>query len=124
MKLNLPSVATLVLSLAAGVLTVLVNKTFGLDREWISGLSVALTFLAGIGIGPLTGDQFVAALHLPPNVLITVTAAMAAATLAATTIHNSTTAAVVSGVLTFLSALGFGARVTLAKAQAIVRSGS
>lgn len=122
MKINLPSSVTIVLALIAGVVSVLLQGAFDLDLAWVTGLTVLLVFLSGVGIGPLTGDQFVAALHLPPSITVALASLLSAAALAVTQIHDATTVKILAGVITFLSALGFGPRVSLDKAKSIVRT--
>lgn len=105
---TLPAVATLILSLIAGVLSVLNQTTFGFPAPWGTSLTIALLFLSSIGISPLTGANFRNALHLPASVIMVVSAAIAAGGTAALNISDSTTRAVVIGILTVLAGLGFG----------------
>lgn len=108
MKFNLPSRWTLVFSLGAGVLALLNQTTFGLPVVWHSALNVALVFFGAIGISPLVGAKFRAALHLNPAESLVVTAALSALSVASTQFAIGGTAkAIVTGVLAFLAGLGF-----------------
>jgi len=49
---------TTLLSLVAGVLAVLNQTSFDLVQPWKTALTVALVFLTGLGISPLTGPAF------------------------------------------------------------------
>lgn len=106
---NAPSIATLVLGLIAGVLTVLVHNTFGIAAPWTNYAAITLVFLSALGISPLVGSAFKNALHLPPAASLIITAALTAAAVGATQISLSPdTVGIVQGVIAFLSALGFG----------------
>lgn len=117
MKLNLPTWATTALALLAGLASVLNQTTFGFIQPWKSALTVGLVLVAGLGIGPLTGQAFRAALHLSQNVNTLIAAVLAAATVATTTLSLSTPLhAVLAGVLTVLAGLGFGTIPVMAAA--------
>lgn len=110
---RLPTAVTVGLALLAGLITVLNTTTFGFVAPWKAVLTVALVFIAGLGIGPLTGAGFRNALHIPQNLNVIISAAIAAATIGSTTIGMSTAAhAIVAGVLTVLAGLGFGTAPT------------
>jgi hypothetical protein len=110
---HLPTPVTIGLSLLAGLLTVLNTTTFHFISPWKAVLTVALVFIAGLGIGPLTGANFRNALHIPQNVNVVISSAFAAATIASTTITMSLTAhAIAVGVLTVFAGLGFGTAPT------------
>jgi hypothetical protein len=105
---NLPTAVTTVLSLVAGALAVLNQTTFGFPPPWGTSLTVVLMFLSGLGISPLVGPGFKNALHLSPQVSLAIATALGAAGTAALTISDEPIRALVVGVLTFLSGLGFG----------------
>jgi hypothetical protein len=108
MKLQLPSWATTVGGLFTGVLAVLNQTTFSFSAPWQVYITIALFFLSGIGISPLVGPAFRAALHITTKVSLVISSALGAAALAATTLSISSGAkGVILGVLTFLAALGF-----------------
>ena len=107
-----PSVETVVLSCVAGILVVLNVTTFGFGQPWLVGTTIALTFLAGLGISPLTGVSFKAALHLPNGVSNVIAAALGALQLGLFTVPMSTGVhAVLAGVITLLAGLGFAPAV-------------
>lgn len=108
MKLNTPTLQTIVLSVAFAILSVLNSTTLHLGAPWTTYITVALVFIAGLGISPLTGAAFRSILHLSNGASNLIAAATAAATLAATTIDTSSPVhAVIVGVLTLLAGLGF-----------------
>jgi hypothetical protein len=107
--LKLPSWATTALACIAGLAAVLNQTTFDLVAPWKSVLAIAIVFVAGLGIGPLTGAAFRNALHIPQNVNIIISAAIGAASIAVTTLSMSTAAhATILAALTILAGLGFG----------------
>ena len=107
-SLTIPSWASTVLSLIAGALAVLNQVTFGFGSPWQPYVTVALVFLAGLGISPLVGAQFRAALHLSHAASLVIAAVLAAVTLALTTLHVSAgLQGILGGVLTFLVGIGF-----------------
>jgi hypothetical protein len=108
--LGLPSLATVILGLIAGALTVLVKGAFGLPSTWQYVLAAVLVFLGGAGVTPLLGPAFRSALHLPIAVTTLISAAMSAASyaLAAPLSINHTASIWISGALAFLAAVGFG----------------
>lgn len=109
MKLNLPSAATLVLSLAAGALVVITTTSLSLSIPVKEGVSIILVFLSAEGISPLTGVSFRSALHLPPIVSNTIGALLAAATIAQTQLTGISTSAhaIIQAVLVITAGLGF-----------------
>lgn len=111
--LGLPSIATTILGLVAGALTVLVKGAFGLPPTWQYVLAAVLIFLGGAGVQPLLGPAFKSALHLPLAVTTLVSAAMGALSYAlAAPIGIDHTASIwISGGLAFLAAVGFGTTV-------------
>lgn len=124
-----PSSWTLVGSLVAGVLAVLNQTVIKAGSEWYQAITVALVFLSGIGISPLVGAQFRAALHLSARVSLVIASGMATVTVAISTFHfDGTIKTVLVAALTFLAGLGFApvenaeARkmAKLAKAYALV----
>ena len=116
MKLNLPSQVTVALGLAAGVLAILTQTTFGFAAAWTSYITVALVFLAGLGISPLVGPAFRSALHLSQSMSLIISSALSALAIAVTTFNVSTgVKGILEGVLAFASALGFAPSINLAK---------
>lgn len=108
MKLNLPSGLTTVLGLVAGVLAVLTQTTFGFPAKWASFVTVALVFLAGLGISPLVGSSFRSVLHLSQAASLVISSGLSALAVAVTTFSLSTgLKGILEGVLAFASALGF-----------------
>lgn len=108
MKLQLPSWATTVGGLVTGILAVLNQTTFSFAAPWQVYITIALFFLSGIGISPLVGPAFRAALHITTKVSLVISSALGALALAATTLSISSGAkGAILGVLTFLAALGF-----------------
>jgi hypothetical protein len=108
-RITLPTWATTVIALIAGVLVALNQTTFDFDATWKNVFTVALIFIGGLGISPLTGNAFRNALHLPQNVITLISAGSAALAVGVTTFGwSSTTQAIVTGVLAVLATLGFG----------------
>lgn len=114
MKLNLPSAATLVLSLVAGVLVVLSSTSFGFSAPVKEGVLLALIFLSAEGISPLTGASFKSALHLPVAVSLTIGALLAVAAVGLTQITGLSDAAhaIIEAVLVVAAGLGFAPTIT------------
>lgn len=109
LKLNLPSWATTVLSLLAGVVAVLNTTTFGFDQPWKQILTIGALGLSTIGISPLIGPAFRNALHLSHNVMVLITAAVVVLGGAVETFSWSTSArGITIGILAVLGGLGFG----------------
>lgn len=111
--MKLPSLATTILGLIAGALTVLVKGAFGLPPTWQYVLAAVLVFLGGAGVQPLLGPAFRSALNLPIAVTTLISAAMSAASyvLAAPIGIDHTASIWISGGLAFLAAVGFGTTV-------------
>lgn len=108
--IGLPHVVALILGLLAGGLQALiVGGILPLPESWKELAVVLLVFLAGIGINPLVGHNFYAALKLPPGVANAISAILAAAATAVTTIQGlpHTGQAIILGVLTLAATLGF-----------------
>lgn len=114
--LKLPSWVTTIFGLGAGVIAILNETTFGLDPTWRGYLSVVLIFLTGLGVSPLVGPAFRAALHLSTVMSLTISSGLAALALAVHTFNLSEgLRGVLQGVLTFAAAIGFAPAVNLAK---------
>lgn len=112
-SLGIPSIAAVVLGLLAGVLVVLNEVVLEASSQWHGYITVLLVFGAGVGISPLVGPAFRAALHFPAWVGCIISAGMAAAVLALSTTQMSSLAhAIVAGALTVLAALGFAPATT------------
>lgn len=109
MKLNIPSAATLVLSLIAGALVVLSSTSLGFSAPVKEGVLLVLVFLSAEGISPLTGEGFRSALHLPPIVSNTIGALLAAAAVGLTQITGLSegTHALIEAALVITAGLGF-----------------
>jgi hypothetical protein len=115
-SLKLPSWATTIFGLAAGVLAILNETTFGFNPTWRGYASVILIFLAGLGISPLVGSAFRAALHISTAVGLIISSALAALALAVHTFNlSSGLRGVLQGVLAFAAAIGFAPAVNLAQ---------
>ena len=118
MKLQLPSWATTVGGLVAGVLAVLNQAAFSFAAPWQTYITIALFFLSGIGISPLVGPAFRAALHLSTKASLVISSALGAAGVAATTLDVSPgVKGAILGALTFLAALGFAPVVATTKGR-------
>ena len=108
LKVHTPSAWTTLGGLVAGVLSVLNQEFVRSSSAWHSAITVALVFLSGIGISPLVGAKFRAALHLTTRVSVVIASGLAAATVAVTTIRmDGTVKTIIAGVLVFAAALGF-----------------
>jgi hypothetical protein len=108
MRLNLPTWASTILGLGAGVLAVLNETVFGLSTEWHSYIAIALVFLAGLGISPLVGPAFRAAIHLSQGASVLISSALGALALAVSTLNIAEgVRGILQGVLVFAAALGF-----------------
>jgi hypothetical protein len=110
MTLNLPSKATLILSLVATALAVLNETTLQLGGVWSTGVLVATGVLSAMGISRLTGEQFRSLLDLTNAESSVVSAALTALALWAKDASNLSTTehAIVAGVLVAAAGLGFG----------------
>src|ERR1700734_1840635 len=119
MTLNLPSKATLILSLVATALAVLNETTLQLGGVWSTGVLVATGTLSAMGISRLTGEQFRSLLDLTNGESAAVSAGLTALALWAKD-ANITTAehAIIAGVLVAAAGLGFGPD-TVAKITAL-----
>jgi hypothetical protein len=105
---GLPTIAVVILGLLLGVAQVLNELVLEASSEWHAYIAIILVFFAAIGISPLVGSAFRAALHLPLWASNILSALMAAAVLALSTVHMSNLAhAIVAAVLTVFAALGF-----------------
>lgn len=128
MKFNLPSAATVVLSLIAGFLVVLSSTSLGFSEPVKQGVLLVLIFLSAEGISPLTGASFRSALHLPPIVSNTIGALLAVLAVASTQLSGLSSAAhaVIEAVLVITAGLGFAPTILstdrLAKASAAARA--
>lgn len=109
MKLNIPSAATVILSLLAGLLVVLSSISLGFSAPVKEGVLLALIFLSAEGISPLTGESFRSALHLPPWATKLIGAALAVAAVGLTQITGLSTAAhaIIEAALVITAGLGF-----------------
>jgi uncharacterized membrane protein len=109
LTIGLPTVVATVLSLLAGAFQVfLVSNLFAVPPAWREMGIVVLVFFAGIGINPLVGHSFYAALKLKPGIANLIAALLAAATTATTTLTlPPLTQAIILGVLTVAAGLGF-----------------
>lgn len=109
LQFHLPTWATTALALLAGLLQVLNTTTFGFVQPWRGAITVAVVFIAGLGIGPLAGSAFRAALHISQNLNVLINAVLAAAVVAVTTLSmGQPVRATILAVLTILAGLGFG----------------
>lgn len=116
--LKLPSWASVTLGLIAGVGAVLNEVAFSFTAEWRSFISIGLIFLAGLGIAPLVGPAFRAALHLSQTASLFISSALGALALAVHTLNVSEgVRGVLQGVLTFAAAVGFAPSTTVIEAK-------
>lgn len=108
-RLQAPAWVTTALGLAAGLLSALNLAVFGFASPWHIYVSLALLFVGSLGVGPLLGEKFRAALHIPMNVSIMITAAITVLATGVTAISglDADAKAVLVGLLTTLSYLGF-----------------
>lgn len=110
--LQMPAVAAIVLGIIGGVAQVLNYSVFSASTQLHAAIAVGLLFLTSLGVPPLTGSAFKAALHLPAWVSYVVGAALSAAMLALTTISMSASAHEwIAVAISVLSAWGFSASV-------------
>ena len=111
LTVGMPTIVALILSLIAGALQVVLSvHVFDIPAQWNEKARVLLIFFAGVGISPLVGHAFYAALKLPEWVTHLASASLAAVATAVTTLTLSTTlVAVLTGVLTVAAGLGFQA---------------
>jgi hypothetical protein len=108
MTLKLPSWVAVTLGLIAGILAILNEVTFGLDAELRGYVSIVLVFLVGLGITPLVGPAFRAALHLSQTVSLFISTGLAALALAIHTLNvTEGVRSVLQFVLVFAAAIGF-----------------
>jgi hypothetical protein len=106
--IGIPTIAAVVLGLIAGALQVINEVVLEASSQWHAYITVLLVFASGVGISPLVGAAFRAALHLPPWAAYIISAAMAAAVLALSTVAMGSLAhAIIAAALTVLAALGF-----------------
>lgn len=124
MKLQLPSWLTTALGALAGVLAILNQTTLHAGSSWSGYITVALVFLAGLGISPLVGEKFQSAVHLSPKVGIVISSALAALAVALGTLNVSAgVKGIIQGVIVFAAALGFAPAVTYALGRRVGRFG-
>lgn len=115
----IPHVAAVVLALAAGAAEVLNQTTFVLPAAWHAYLGLGVVAVAYLGVKPLVGPQFREALHLPPAVTKTITALIAAGTVAAGSLPVSDDVrGALAGATAALIGLGFGPAGSQIAAQA------
>ena len=106
--IGIPTIAVVVLGLLLGAASVVNEVVLKASSQWHAYILILLVLGAGVGVSPLIGPAFRAALHLPVWAGYVVGAVMAAALLALSTVTMSSLAhAVIAAVLTVLSALGF-----------------
>lgn len=102
-----PSQYTTILALVCGVLTVLNQTTFGLPTAAKTGITVALGAFEFLGIGPLLGPKFKAALHLPAAVGTAISIVLLVALVVVQQDTSLPYSAIVIGVINVLGGLGF-----------------
>ena len=117
MKLNLPSTVTAGLSLVAGVLATLNQFVFHVGSNWYSAVTIALIFLAGLGISPLFGQaweaKFKSLFHINSSLSLVISSAIGALAIAVTTFNfDSTIKSIIVVVLTVAAGLGFAPATT------------
>lgn len=110
--IGVPTLAALILGLIGGVAQVINYSVIDAGTQLHAIIAVALYFLISVGIPPLTGSAFRAALHLPAWASYIVGGLLGCAVLALSTITMSATLhEVLAAVITVGSALGFSASV-------------
>jgi hypothetical protein len=120
--LKLPSWASVSLGLVAGAAAVLNELAFSFTAEWRSFISVGLIFLAGLGIAPLVGSSFRAALHLSQTTSLFLTSALGALALGIHTLNISEgVRGILQGILTFAAAVGFAPTTPEAERKVVRR---
>ena len=108
--IGIPTAAAGVLALVGGILQVVNYSVVSAGSQLHSAIAVIILFLISLGITPLVGVKFRAALHLPSGVSYVVTAVVSAGGLALLTISMpKTTHEIIAAALTVLAALGFSA---------------
>ena len=109
MQINIPTKATVVLSVTATAIAVLNETSLQLGGAWSTGLLVAAGTLSALGISRLTGEQFRSLIDLTNGESTVLAGALTVLALWAKEGHMSTTLhAVISGVLVAAAGLGFG----------------
>ncbi len=116
--LKLPSRVTVLLGLLAGVLAYLNESAFGFSPEWRGYISFGLILLSGLGITPLVGPAFRAALHLSTSASAAISTALATLALVVHSIALPLDVrGVLQAVLTFAAAVGFAPANSAARAS-------
>lgn len=111
LAVRFPTAETLIASLAAGVLTVLIHTTFGIPAPWLNYCSVALVALATLGINPVVGSAFTNAIHASPALVATISSILGAAAILVTQVGlSSMLVGIVQGLVAVAGGLGFGTR--------------
>lgn len=110
--IGVPTLAAVILACVGGVAQVINYSVVDASTQLHAAIAVGLLFLTGIGIPPITGSAFRAALHLPAWASYVISAAISAAMLALTTMHMAAGAhEAIAASLNVLSALGFSPAV-------------
>ena len=122
-NIGMPTVVAVVLGLLAGVASVINEVVLQASTQWHAYIAILLVFASGVGISPLVGPAFRAALHLPVWAGYLVSAGMAAAVLGLSSVQmGSLPHAIIAAVLTVLSALGFApSTVTVAPVPPVAK---
>jgi len=112
--IGLPTLTAFVLSLLLAGAQVVNELVLNISPDWHAYISIILVFFAGIGISPLVGDSFRAAIHLPPIAGYLLSAILAAVLLALYTVALSGVVHVIaSSVIIVFTSLGFAPAATL-----------
>ena len=113
-NIGIPTAAAIVLGLLTGAAQVINEVVLEASSQWHAYITIMLVFFAGIGISPLVGEKFRAALHLPPWAAYLISAALAALVLAlSTTSITGVAHSIIAFVITVAAALGFAPASTV-----------
>jgi len=108
--IKLPTWATWVLALLAGVIELLNVTTFGFAPVYQNLVTIAGSFLAALGISPLTHDAIQNMLHLTHTAALSLATAFATASAFVTQLSgvSQTTKGIIIGVLALVAGVLFG----------------
>ena len=112
MKIHIPSWLAIVLSVGAGILSVLNVAVFGFTAPWQDFVTIGLAVLAALGISPLTGQSLQTVLHISHAAALSLATALTTAVVAVTTLSmDKTLKGIIIGVLTLIAGVLFGPSV-------------
>lgn len=102
-----PTRYAVIASLVCGAITVLNQTTFGLPSIWKTSLTWALGLFAFLGIGPIVGPKFRAALHLPAKVATAISVVLMIAMVVTQQDASMPYRAIIIGFIQVAGGLGF-----------------